>query len=283
MTRSVEDAAHLYTVLQGPDPADPVDATPHARRPAARAAAGRGRAALGSPDRLRAARRRRRGARGLRRIGGRSGPGRRARRDSWRCRARPPEYGGDVGRLIGAEGYFHVGALVDDESLPIDDDVRPRIWLGKDVSAADYLALLRSREDDKRAALAAMEGFDALLTPGNADPGTGGRRHRPEPDAGPFHTHGQLARMVRPGGAQRRDLGRAADIAAHRLPGARRGDGAPHRLGLRAGHRLAPAHPVRTSGRSLPSLHLSAHGQGLDRLGLASCHAAIAAAGANGT
>ena len=80
------------------------------------------------------------------------------------------DYGASVGKLIGTEGYFHVGALVDDESLPIDDDVRPRIWLGKGVSAVDYLALLRTREDDKRAAAAAMEGFDALLTPGTLTP-----------------------------------------------------------------------------------------------------------------
>jgi len=32
-----------------------------------------------------------------------------------------------TGRIIGAEGYFLVGDLVDDMSLPIDDAVRPRI------------------------------------------------------------------------------------------------------------------------------------------------------------
>ena len=75
-----------------------------------------------------------------------------------------------MGKLIGTEGYFHVGALVDDESLPIDDDVRPRIQLGRGVSAVEYMAMMRARDDDKRAALAAMEGFDALLTPGTLTP-----------------------------------------------------------------------------------------------------------------
>ena len=161
-------------------------------------------------------------------------------------------YGTDVGRLIGTEGYFHVGALVDDESLPIDEDVRPRIWLGRGVSAADYLALLRSREDDKRAAMAAMEGFDALLTPGTltAAPAVDAIDQNKTPAH--FTRLGQLAGVVRPGGAQRRDRGRAANVAAHHLPRTRRGDGAPHRLGLRAGHRLAPARAPRLGGVASP-------------------------------
>ena len=169
MTRSVEDAAHLYTVLQGPDPADPstrrhmpADPLPALRRGVAGLRLG----VLTDSER--------RGVDGevlaafdasvdaLAQAG--------AHVETLALPRSAAGYGGDVGRLIGAEGYFHVGALVDDESLPIDDDVRPRIWLGKDVSAADYLALLRSREDDKRAALAAMEGFDALLTPGTLTP-----------------------------------------------------------------------------------------------------------------
>ena len=169
MTRSVEDAAHLYTVLQGPDPADP---STRRHVPA---------------DPLPALRR---GVAGLR-LGVVTDSERRgvdadvlaafdasvevlaqagAHVETLALPRSVAEYGANVGRLIGAEGYFHVGALVDDESLPIDDDVRPRIWLGKGVSAADYLALLRSREDDKRAALAAMEGFDAVLTPGTLTP-----------------------------------------------------------------------------------------------------------------
>src|SRR5262252_5715269 len=39
-----------------------------------------------------------------------------------------------TGRIIGAEGYFLLGHLVDDVSLPIDDAVRPRIGAGRGIS-----------------------------------------------------------------------------------------------------------------------------------------------------
>jgi aspartyl-tRNA(Asn)/glutamyl-tRNA(Gln) amidotransferase subunit A len=70
-----------------------------------------------------------------------------------------------TGRIIGSEGYQLVGHLVDDPKLPIDDAVRPRIQLGRDISARDYIAALAERDALKRRFLAAMEGVDALLTP----------------------------------------------------------------------------------------------------------------------
>ncbi|MGC2201767.1 MAG: amidase [Stellaceae bacterium] len=70
-----------------------------------------------------------------------------------------------TGRIIGAEGYFLVGDLVDDMSLPIDDAVRPRIASGKGVSARDYLRALSERDQAKREFAAALDGIDALLTP----------------------------------------------------------------------------------------------------------------------
>ena len=70
-----------------------------------------------------------------------------------------------VGRLIGCEGYAHVGHLVDDPSLPVDPHVRPRIQLGRGVSARDYLHLLRECEQLKRDWAQALAGCDALLTP----------------------------------------------------------------------------------------------------------------------
>ena len=222
MTRSVEDAAHLYTVLQGPDPADP---STRRHVPA---------------DPLPALRR---GAAGLR-LGVVTDSERRgvdadvlaafdasvdvlaqagAHVETLALPRSVAEYGANVGRLIGAEGYFHVGALVDDESLPIDDDVRPAYLAGKGRVGGRLprpAALPRGRQARRNG------GDGGLRRPahaGHADPGTGVGRHRPEQDAGPFHTHGQLARMVRPGGAQRRDRRRAADIAAHRLPRPGRG------------------------------------------------------------
>ena len=70
-----------------------------------------------------------------------------------------------TGRIIGAEGYFLVGDLVDDPTLPIDDAVRPRIASGRGVSARDYLSALSERDEAKRDFAAALGDVDALLTP----------------------------------------------------------------------------------------------------------------------
>ena len=68
--------------------------------------------------------------------------------------------------------------------------------------------------------------------------------------------------MVRPGSAQRRHRGRPADVAPHRLPGTRRGDCAPHRLGIRAGHRVAPTRTTRPRRLAAPPRSLGAGCQG---------------------
>ena len=70
-----------------------------------------------------------------------------------------------TGRIIGAEGYFLLGDLIDDMSLPIDGAVRPRIAACRGISARDYLAALRDREEAKRQFAAAIADVDALLTP----------------------------------------------------------------------------------------------------------------------
>jgi aspartyl-tRNA(Asn)/glutamyl-tRNA(Gln) amidotransferase subunit A len=75
-----------------------------------------------------------------------------------------------TGRIIGSEAYQLVGKLVDDPALPIDPAVRPRIQLGRGISAPDYLAALADRDAMKRAFLAAFEGVDALLTPTTQTP-----------------------------------------------------------------------------------------------------------------
>ena len=164
MARTVEDAAHLFALLQGPDPDDPLTL----RR---------------APDDPMLALRR--GVAGLR-LGilteaERDGVAAEvlaaydaavARLVELGARAEPfalPEtraaYGAKVGRLIGTEGYALLGELVDDPSLPLDADMRPRIQLGRGALARDYLALLREQQKDAQAALAALDGFDAWLTP----------------------------------------------------------------------------------------------------------------------
>lgn len=73
-----------------------------------------------------------------------------------------------LGKIIGAEGYAQVGELVDDASLPLDDDVRPRILIGKNMSARDYLMALGERDRIKASYSDALTGVDALLMPTTA-------------------------------------------------------------------------------------------------------------------
>jgi aspartyl-tRNA(Asn)/glutamyl-tRNA(Gln) amidotransferase subunit A len=73
-----------------------------------------------------------------------------------------------LGKIIGAEGYTLLGELVENEDLPLDDDVRPRILIGRDMSARDYLSALEERERIKEAFAKALGDVDALLTPTTA-------------------------------------------------------------------------------------------------------------------
>ena len=164
MCRGVEDAALLYNLLQGPDPFDPLtqrhapdDPMPALRRGAAGLVLARLPASerahveaevLAAYDASLAA---------LEKL------------DAKIVDVTLPrsfaELGAMAGRLIGSEGYSYVGHLTDDPAQPVDPDVRPRIGLGKGVSARDYLLLLREREQLKRDWSKALAGCDALLTP----------------------------------------------------------------------------------------------------------------------
>ena len=154
MTRDVEDAAALYVLLQGPGANDP---RPHMRKGVAGLRLGtlNETERAGVADDMLAAYDA--AVETLTSLGATCEP--------LSLPLSTMDSGGFVGRLIGSEGYSFVGKLVDDETLPLDDDVRPRIRLGANISAADYLALLRQREAHKRAGLAALDGFDAWLTP----------------------------------------------------------------------------------------------------------------------
>jgi aspartyl-tRNA(Asn)/glutamyl-tRNA(Gln) amidotransferase subunit A len=164
MARSVIDAALLYNVMQGPDPLDPRTrgVTPDDPTPAI------GRGVRG----LRLARMpdvERNGVAAevlaaydasldtLARLG--------AEIASVELPRRFADFTDLTGRIIGAEGYFLVGHLVDDMTLPIDDAVRPRIASGRGVSARDYLRALSERDAAKREFAAALADVDALLTP----------------------------------------------------------------------------------------------------------------------
>jgi len=169
MCRTVEDAAHLYTVLAGPDPLDPLTLRQPVQDPLPTL---------------------RLGVAGMRLA--RMPEAERARVDAEVLAAydhsldvlaglgaeiveivlpRPfDDLVAVAGRIIGAEGYSCVGHLVDDLELPIDPAVRPRIWIGKDMLARDYLLALRERETIKREFAAALVGIDALLTPTTQTP-----------------------------------------------------------------------------------------------------------------
>ncbi len=164
MARSVEDAALLYQLIEGPDPHDPRTL---------------GRPPAGSLATMR------RGVRGLKlarmpaierdhvsaemlnaydaaldtmaRLG--------AEIVSVELPRRFSEYTQLTGRIIGAESYFLVGDLIDNMSLPIDEAVRPRIASGRGVSAREYLGALREQAEAKVEFDAALGDADALLTP----------------------------------------------------------------------------------------------------------------------
>ena len=70
-----------------------------------------------------------------------------------------------VGKIIAAEGYTWVGEIIDDDSLPVDDDIRPRIRPGRDMPAREYIEAQRERAAITREFDEALAGFDALLTP----------------------------------------------------------------------------------------------------------------------
>jgi len=164
MARSVEDAALLYQVMQGPDALDPrtrgitpIDPLPILRRGV------RGLRLARMPEAERG------GVNGevlaaydaalesLARLG--------AEIVTSDLPCRFADYTTLTARIIGAEGYALIGDLIDDMSLPIDAAVRPRIAAGRGISARDYLAALREREKAKRHFAAAIADVDALLTP----------------------------------------------------------------------------------------------------------------------
>src|SRR5699024_2767570 len=69
------------------------------------------------------------------------------------------------GRIMSAEGYANLAEMVDDDSLQLDEDVRPRIRAGRDISSHAYLSTLMQREQYRHAFQQALGDCDAFLTP----------------------------------------------------------------------------------------------------------------------
>src|SRR5262249_34044857 len=164
LARSVEDAALIYRALSGPDPRDPqtlawtpVDPLPTLRR----GVAGVRLAVLPDVERV-----------GVEKevlaaydatANALAGLGAQIVRVDFPRRL--GDYTAATGVIIGAEGYRFVGHLVDDATLPTDPHVRPRIQLGRNISARDYLLALAQREEHKREFTTALADVDAILTP----------------------------------------------------------------------------------------------------------------------
>ena len=169
MARSVEDAAILFRVLQGPDPHDPrtrleppVDPIPGLRRGVAglrlgilsqAERAGVDSEVLDAYDRAVDA---------LTRIG--------ARVEQARLPRTFQDYLAGTGRIIAAEAYHVLGPLAEDPALPLDPHVRARLLQGRGVTARDYLAALDQQAADQRGYAAATSDLDALLTPTTRTP-----------------------------------------------------------------------------------------------------------------
>jgi len=164
LTRDIEDAALLLSVLQGADPRDPHTLSVRDTDP--------------MPDL-------RRGVRGLRLArlpeGERGGIDAEVLAAYDRSVDALAELGADIvdvalperfaelgainGRIMSAEAYAALARLVDDNAQQLDEDVRPRVRAGAAISSRDYLTALAERERMKAAFAAAIQGVDALLTP----------------------------------------------------------------------------------------------------------------------
>ncbi len=69
------------------------------------------------------------------------------------------------GQITAIEAYHNHGALYDDLSAPLDEDVRKRVLSGKARLADDYINLLKNRQQHIAMWLSSMAQFDALVTP----------------------------------------------------------------------------------------------------------------------
>lgn len=75
------------------------------------------------------------------------------------------DYGATSGRIMAAESYALLSRIVDNNSHPLDEAVRPRIRAGAAISSREYLETLADREQLKQEYAAATRRIDALLAP----------------------------------------------------------------------------------------------------------------------
>src|SRR4029453_2852716 len=75
------------------------------------------------------------------------------------------DYGSTSGRIMAAEAYALLNQVVDNNELPVDEAVRPRIRAGGAISSREYLDVLAERERLKLEFAAVTAHVDALLAP----------------------------------------------------------------------------------------------------------------------
>ena len=59
------------------------------------------------------------------------------------------DYGSTSGRIMAAEAYALLSRIFDNNELPIDEAVRPRVRGGAAISSHEYLEVLAERENLK--------------------------------------------------------------------------------------------------------------------------------------
>jgi aspartyl-tRNA(Asn)/glutamyl-tRNA(Gln) amidotransferase subunit A len=167
MARSVEDTALLYTAMLGHDPSDPRSLVFPASDPLTELRRGvRGLRFASMPESERAVVTPEvlaaydRSLEVLAQLGA-------------EIMSVPLPYGfADVaalnGRIIAAEGYALLKDILEDPTLPLDEDVCPRLLPGRDISSSAYLGALEERQQLKQQFATALAGVDGLLTPTTA-------------------------------------------------------------------------------------------------------------------
>jgi aspartyl-tRNA(Asn)/glutamyl-tRNA(Gln) amidotransferase subunit A len=164
ITRDVEDAALLLTVLQGADPRDKQTLSVHDVDPMPTLRDGLKGLRLGRlPSEERSAIDAEVLAAYDRSIDALATLG--AEIVDLTLPARFADLGAINGRIMSAEAYAALFHLVDDNAQKLDQDVRPRVRAGAAISSKDYLTALAERERMKATFDAAIESVDALLTP----------------------------------------------------------------------------------------------------------------------
>ena len=169
ITRDVEDAALLFSVLAGPDAHDPQTLL---RSPADALAGLRHSVAglrlavlpaeqLGEVD-AEVAQAFAAALDALRELG--------VRIDTLALPLAMPALADLTGRIIAAEGYALHRGWIDRDDLPFDTDVRSRLRAGKALSAADYLEAMTQRHQLRSQVGESLRDFDALVLPSTPVP-----------------------------------------------------------------------------------------------------------------